>query len=217
MRLADHARFLEGTEYSLSFVRNVVRGDFIAYHPEAAKILGRYQISGEDIGLSMGKIVNEGESEEVLTELARTWFEEHRAEVDSWLEGLRGKERPATLPEETLPVAYSLDKEELFLDLAIEFNLFRPAGTLPVEPVRRHMEDLLEEALAGEYAAISPDSSVWLNHRVPAASRSSSRGYESHTFLSLCIQLPLGKSPNWMLSGSPGSPRARPIPQTPGP
>ncbi len=73
------------------------------------------------------------------------------------------RERPATLPEETLTVAYSLDKEELFLDLAIEFNLTRPAGTLPVEPVRRHMEDMLEGALAGEYAAISPDSSVWLD------------------------------------------------------
>ena len=83
LRLADHARFLEGTEYSLSFVRNVVRGDFIAYHPEAAKILSRYKISGEDIGLSMGRIAEEGESEEVLTELARTWIEEHRAEVDS--------------------------------------------------------------------------------------------------------------------------------------
>ncbi len=112
----------------------------------------------------MGRIAEEGDSEEFLTELARTWTEEHRAEVDSWLEGLRGRARPSTLPEETLPVAYSLDKEELFLDLAIEFNLSRPADTLPIEPVRRHMEDMLEEALAGEYAAISPDSSVWLDN-----------------------------------------------------
>ncbi|MCH8090576.1 MAG: VWA domain-containing protein, partial [Chloroflexi bacterium] len=165
LRLSDHARFLEGTEVllTLSFVRNVVRGDFIAYHPEAAKILSRYKISGEDIGLSMQRIAEAGDSKEVLTDIARRWIEENRSEVDSWLEGLRGRERPETLPEETLPVAYSLDKEELFLDLAIEFNLSRPAGTLPVEPVRRHMEDMLDEAMAGEYAAISPDSSVWLD------------------------------------------------------
>ncbi|UCC16685.1 MAG: VWA domain-containing protein [Dehalococcoidales bacterium] len=165
LSLTDKARWLEGTEayLNLAFVGNVVRGDFIVNHPEAAKILSKYKISGEDIGWSMGRIARDGDSSKVLNEIAQTWIDHNQFEVNSWLDEIpRAEERPNTLLSETLTVAYSPDKEDIFLKLAIDFNLFRAPNTLPIEPIRREIPDMVDDAEKGNYAAISPDSSIWL-------------------------------------------------------
>ncbi len=87
---ADNLTWLEGTEERLgpSFVRAVVRSEFIVNHPEAARILSRYSIPGEDISWSMEQIAEKGDSPGFLAGLARTWIDDHQAEVDSWLEGI---------------------------------------------------------------------------------------------------------------------------------
>ena len=110
----------------------------------------------------MGEIGSKGDSPEFLTQLARTWIDGHRAEVDAWVVGIGGSERPATLPAETLTIAYSPEKEDLFLKLAIDFNISRGSATLPVQPVRRDMSEMLDDSVEGEFAAISPDLSIWL-------------------------------------------------------
>ncbi len=73
-----------------------------------------------------------------------------------------------SLPEGTLTIAYSPEKEDLFLKLVMEFNLSRPPDIPPVHAVRRDMADMLEEAVDGEFGAISPDSSIWLAELDPS-------------------------------------------------
>ncbi|MFW6195495.1 MAG: VWA domain-containing protein [Chloroflexota bacterium] len=70
--------------------------------------------------------------------------------------------QPLAPSENSLTVAYSPEKEDLFLDLVAKFNVNRPEGMAPVHPVRVEMADMLERSARGEYDAISPDSSVWL-------------------------------------------------------
>ena len=70
--------------------------------------------------------------------------------------------RSPSLPSGTLTIAYSPEKEDLFLKLVLEFNLSRPQDIPPIHPIRRDMADMLEEAVNGRLAAISPDSSIWL-------------------------------------------------------
>jgi len=83
----DNMTWLEGTaeRLPLSFVRSVVRSDFIVNHPGAAEVLSRYSIPGEDISWAMEQIAQKGKSP---TEVAKTWIENHREEVNAWLEGI---------------------------------------------------------------------------------------------------------------------------------
>jgi len=92
--LSANLTWLKGTEQRLplSFVRAVVRSDFIVNHTKAAKILSQYKIPGSDISWSMEQIAQKGksgESPKFLTELAQGWIESNLEEVNKWLEGIR--------------------------------------------------------------------------------------------------------------------------------
>ena len=183
-QVTDRALWLRGTEQylPLSFNRLVVRGDFLAFHPAAGKILNRIQIPGADISRSMEQIKAagaEGAQPGFLMGLAREWIANNRAEVDSWIQGVSRRPSPAptSSTRDTVTIAYSPEKEDLFLKLVLEFNLARPDGVLPVNPLRLDMVDMLRQAVDGQLAAISPDSSVWYDElnrtweaRQPAAS-----------------------------------------------
>ena len=67
------------------------------------------------------------------------------------------------LPNDTLTLAYSPEKEDLLLKLVIGFNLSRPPGVPTIHAVRIDMVDMLEGSVDGEFDAISPDSSIWLD------------------------------------------------------
>ena len=71
---------------------------------------------------------------------------------------------PQAPPPGSLTIAYSPEKGPLFLKLVEAFNRSpsRPEGAPQIHAVKLDMADMLEEAVAGEFAAISPDSSVWL-------------------------------------------------------
>ncbi|UCC63902.1 MAG: VWA domain-containing protein, partial [Anaerolineae bacterium] len=66
----------------------------------------------------------------------------------------------------TLRVAYSPEKEALFVQLVNEFDrqgFKTPDGQkMVVDPIRLDPEAMIDHALAGDLEAISPDSSVWL-------------------------------------------------------
>jgi len=162
--IMDRAVWLEGTNtyLPLSFDRTIVRSDLIVNHPEVAKVLSEYRIPGADISRAMGEIAKNGDSPEALTKVARAWIDSHRAEVDSWLEGTGKRTSSPSPPSEVLSVAYSPEKEDLFLKLAIKFNLTRSPGVPPIHPIRVDMADMLRDAVAGKFDAISPDSSVWM-------------------------------------------------------
>lgn len=149
--IMDRAIWLDGTQayLPLAFNRAIVKSDFIVNHPEAARVLIDYRIGGADISWAMGEIAEKGDSPEFLTQLALSWINGHRGEVDSWLVGIREKDRPPSLPTESLTIAYSPEKGDLFLKLAIHFNITRPSGTLPVHPLRRDMADMLDDAVDG--------------------------------------------------------------------
>ena len=147
----------------LAFNRAVVRGDFIANYPAAAKILSKFRIPGKDVGAAMGRIIDKGDSPKFIEEVARDWIEANRPRVDEWLAGIAPRTPSTDLPSETLTVAYTPEVEDLFLKLAIEFNVSRPPDVAPVEPMMRGMGEVLDGALAGEFAAIVPDSSLWLD------------------------------------------------------
>ena len=159
------ATWLDGTKayLPLAFDRIVVRGDFIANNPEAAKVLTRFSIPGRDISEAMGRVIDKGASPKFLEELARAWIEQNRGEVDRWLQGIPARTPSTELPAETLITAYTPEIEGLFLKLAIEYNLSRPPGTPPVEPVQRSMGQILDQAVDGKFAAMVPDSAVWLD------------------------------------------------------
>ena len=76
--------------------------------------------------------------------------------------GLRETRWIPSLPPGTLTIAYSPEKEDLFLNLVLEFNIKRPVEIPPVHAVRVDMVDMLVMAMDGKFGAISPDSSVWL-------------------------------------------------------
>ncbi len=66
----------------------------------------------------------------------------------------------------TLDVAYSPEKEALFTALVRDFQATRPtvAGRpVDVRTTRAEPDIMIEDALAGKYQAITPDSSIWLN------------------------------------------------------
>ncbi|MFN2133724.1 MAG: VWA domain-containing protein [Anaerolineae bacterium] len=69
------------------------------------------------------------------------------------------------VPEDALVVAYSPEKEELFLKLVSAFNAQVAdvsTGILPISAVRYEPDLMIEAALESKFHAISPDSSVWL-------------------------------------------------------
>lgn len=165
----DRAVWLKGTEaYLPSAVnRTVVRGDFLANRPGAATILERYRIPGADISRAMARIdaaQDKGASPEFLTQLAQDWINDNRGLVDSWTEGVsRG---PGSHPRDAVPdsitIAYSPDKENLFLELVTAYNASRPPDAIPVHPVKVDPSQMVKEAAEGRFEAISPDSSIWL-------------------------------------------------------
>ena len=182
-KVADQALWLRGTEQylPLSFNRLVVKGEFLAHHPAAGIILNRIRIPGKDISQSMEQLKAagaDGGQPGFLTGMARDWIAKNRAEVDSWLQGV--SRRPSAAQDSSraaVTIAYSPEKEDLFLKLVLGFNLARPAGVLPVLPLRLDMVSMLKAAVDGQLAAISPDSSVWYDElnrnweaRQPAAS-----------------------------------------------
>ena len=84
--------------------------------------------------------------------------------MDSWTEGVsRG---PGSYPRYTVPdsisIAFSPDKENLFLDLVTAYNASRAPNVLPVHPVKMDPSEMVKRAAEGRFEAISFDSSVWL-------------------------------------------------------
>jgi Ca-activated chloride channel homolog len=166
----DYAVWIEGTEpyLPLAFNRGLTRSDFIATHPDIVHIMQNFEISGADVGQVMRRVATEGRSPELLDQLAAEWIEANRAQVDSWL-----PEEPYTaaldvtwppeLPEDTLVLAYSQDKEDLFLELVNAYNLTRDEGTPPIHPVPVKMEEMMRRVSDGWYGAVSPDSSIWVS------------------------------------------------------
>ena len=163
--ITDRALWLKGTEayLRLAFVRTIVSGDLIVNHPDVAKILNEYRIPGAEIGRAMGEIAKKGAKPKFLTQLARHWIDGHKGEVDSWLEGIDKKALPSTPAPEVLTLAFSPEKEALLQKMIIAFNLSRSQDILPVQPIRLDMADMLQHAVDERFAAISPDSSIWLN------------------------------------------------------
>ncbi|MBM4430773.1 MAG: VWA domain-containing protein, partial [Chloroflexi bacterium] len=67
----------------------------------------------------------------------------------------------------TLEVAYTPEKQALFEELVKRFNGARPrtpsGKSITVVATQMEADAMMEEALAGRFQAISPDSSVWLS------------------------------------------------------
>lgn len=161
--------WLPGSEpyLPLSFNRLVVRDRLIAEHPKVAKLLSEMRMPGADIAASM-QALGDNPSEQALEQAAQQWLEENREQVDAWLEVFAtesdadGDNDDAEAEEDALVFAYSPEKEDLFLELVIDYNLSRQ-DTLPIRPVRRDTAQMLEAALNEQFGAISPDSSIWLD------------------------------------------------------
>ena len=83
----------------------------------------------------------------------------------AWTDGVSRRSEPIsrTATPDALTIAYSADKEDLFLDLVTEFNLSRPRNVLPVHLIRRDSAQMMADAVMGLFSAVSPDSSVWLS------------------------------------------------------
>ena len=165
----DRAIWLRGTEayLPLAFDRTIVRGDFLAIRPGAATVLQRYRIPGADISRSMRQIEAagaDGTTSEFLAQLARDWIENNRESVNTWTQGVA--RRPELFPRHSIPgsltVAYSPDKENLFLDLVTSFNASRPPNVLPIHPVMIDPSEMVKGAAKGKFDAITPDSLVWV-------------------------------------------------------
>lgn len=167
--LSERAFWLEGTQsyLPLAVSRVVSRTDFVASHPDVTHLLDTFSIPGVDVSEGMVKIAREGRTPEVVTEWAREWIAENRDTVDGWLPDNRPAAQleavfPPSLPENTLRIAYTPDKEDLFLDLVMAFNAQRPPEMPPIEAIPVEMSAMLRGAVSEQYGAISPDSSVWL-------------------------------------------------------
>ena len=74
--------------------------------------------------------------------------------------------RPGSTADVALVMAYSPEKAELFEELVSEFNASRPRladkRSVEVLAVAAEPKRMIAGALANEYAAVSPDSSIWL-------------------------------------------------------
>ena len=165
----DYGVWLTGTEpyLPLAFNRGVTRSDFVATHPDVVHVMNNVRIPGADVGASMRRVLDNGKSQGTLEEIADEWVANNPDLVQSWLPeadftpAADSTTWPPDVPEDALVVAYSQDKENLFLRLATAYNLNRPADTPPVHPVPVKMDEMLDNVSDGWYAAVSPDSSIW--------------------------------------------------------
>jgi Ca-activated chloride channel family protein len=73
----------------------------------------------------------------------------------------------ATSPQPTLTVAVSPEKAELFTQLVNDFNAKQLKSShgeeLRIATVNLEAEEMIDAALAGDFQAMSPDSSIWLD------------------------------------------------------
>lgn len=168
--LDDVGVWLTGTEpyLPLAFNRGVMRSEMIASHPDVAHVVKQMRIPGAAVGEAMRRIANEGNNPATLESIADEWIQAHQAEVQSWLPQQAftpsvATTWPTALPEGTLPLAYTRDKEDLFLELVTAYNLNREADTPPIHPIPTAMSEMLDDAMSGWYGAISPDSTIWVS------------------------------------------------------
>jgi len=97
--------------------------------------------------------------------------------LDTW----RGSQQLPTPSANTatLTVAYSPEKEALFVDLVGKFNtqnLRTPDGqVMKIEVLKLEPETMIDAALDGKVQAITPDSSIWLD-QIDRAWRDRTRG-----------------------------------------
>jgi Ca-activated chloride channel homolog len=168
--LEDIATWISGTEpyLPLAFNRGVTRSDFVATHPDIVHVMQNFSISGADVGQAMRRVADEGRSPDLLDQIADAWIAQNRDLVDSWLPpspnaGALDTTWPVELPEDTLDLAYSQDKEDLFLELVTAYNLNREAGTPPIHPIPVEMDAMMQRINNGWYGAVSPDSSIWVS------------------------------------------------------
>jgi Ca-activated chloride channel homolog len=168
--IEDDAVWIGGTEpyLPLAFNRGLTRSDFIATHPDIVHIMLNFEIPGADVGQAMRRVVEDGRSPDLLSEIAAEWVEENRTLVESWLPPepytpALDTTWPPELPEGTLPLAYSQDKEDVFLELVTAYNLTRDADTPPVHPIPVEMDEMMNRVNDGWYSAVSPDSSIWIS------------------------------------------------------
>jgi Ca-activated chloride channel homolog len=168
--LADRATWIEGTEpyLPLAFNRGVTRSEFVASHPDVVHLMSNVRIPGSDIGAVMRRVSNDGRSPAMLDDIATQWIADNRDRVNDWLPTTEftpdvATTYPPALPEDTLTIAYSPDKENLFLELVTTYNLNRDPETPPIHPLRVEVDEMLDGATDGWYGAISPDSSLWIS------------------------------------------------------
>ena len=90
-------------------------------------------------------------------------------------------------PQPTLTVAVSPEKAELFKQLVENFNAKKLKAAngeeLRVATVQLEPEDMIDAALAGDFQALSPDSSIWLDQldRQYQAAQNTSAGLVGQT------------------------------------
>src|SRR5512135_1801774 len=90
-------------------------------------------------------------------------------------------------PQPTLTIAVSPEKTELFTQLVNDFNAKKlKASTgedLRIATTSLEAEDMIDAALAGDFQAMSPDSSIWLDQldRQYQAAQNSSAGLVGQT------------------------------------
>jgi Ca-activated chloride channel homolog len=164
----DIGTWLQGTEpyLPLAFNRGVTRTDFVASHPDVVHLMQNVQIPGSAVGETMGRVLAEGRSPATLDAIANEWITANRAEVETWLPPAYTPSVettwPPSLPADTLTLAYSPDKADLFLELVTAYNLTREPDTPPIHPQPVDVGQMIDGATAGFYGAISPDSSLWV-------------------------------------------------------
>lgn len=62
---------------------------WIAENPEAAEIVRRVQMTGEDVMWMMAQVIEKGDDPATLEALAREWMKKNQVAVDAWLEGIK--------------------------------------------------------------------------------------------------------------------------------
>ena len=157
--------WLRGSEpyLPLSFNRSIVTGRLLAEHPNVAALLRDYRIPGSAIADAMRRL-GRNPSEAALEREAAAWLEANRALADSWLAAaqLPAHAEGRNTAADPLVIPYSPEKEAMFLDLVIAYNVQREAG-LAIEPQRLDNARMLSAAVEGRFAAIAPDASLWLD------------------------------------------------------
>ena len=90
----------------------------------------------------------------------------------------------ASGPQPTLTIAVSPEKAELFTQLVNDFNAKKLKAVqrrrdAPCDDGALEPEDMIDAAIAGDFQALSPDSSIWLDQldRQYQAAQNTSRGF----------------------------------------